>query len=86
MTIELDGSDARGGSRKFLLTYQQLQSFESTSDPNIGLGGPHGYGDLGYDEADISACGHLEHRMLFSSGIEFRILFACFKLTWQDQT
>ena len=47
-----------------------------TSDPSVGLGGPHGFGDLGYDEIDVGEDGPFEHRLLFSSGIELAVRFA----------
>lgn len=84
LTIRLTGSNEQGGARSFQLTYKQVQAYRSTADPEIGLGGPHGYGDLGYDEADITDDGLFEHRLLFSSGIEIQIHFRDFELTWSD--
>jgi len=75
LEIRLEGTDGKVGLRHFCLRYEGLISFRSTADPKIALGGPHGYGDLGYDEADITAEGHFEHRILFSTGIEFQIIF-----------
>lgn len=84
LDIMLDGEADKGGLRRFHLHYKDVVLIETTSDPEVGLPGPHGYGDLGYDEADITADGQLEHRMLFSSGIEMRVVFAEFELAWDD--
>ena len=85
LRISLDGDDGRGGLRQFNLTYHRLRSFQSFADPDAGLNGPHGYGDLGYDESDILSDGLFEHRILFSTGIEFRIAFAEFSLAFKDE-
>ena len=60
LTLQLDGDDGTGGSRQFMIRYSDVVSFKTIADPERGLPGPHGFGDLGYDEADISAraCGH----------------------------
>ena len=84
LTLQLDGDDGSGGLRRFALRYADVVSFRSLSDPNIGLPGPHGFGDIGYDEADISADGNFEHRLLYSSGIEMEIVFRGFELNWED--
>ena len=86
LDLRLDGSDMKGGLRAFRLTYKEVDTFRSTADPQSGLPGPHGYGDLGYDEADITDDGRLEHRLLFSTGIEFQIIFGGFNLQWEDAT
>ena len=86
LRISLDGDDGSGGLRRFSLTYFHVQSFESFADPDAGLNGPHGYGDLGYDESDVLSGGLFEHRILFSSGIEFRIAFADFTLAFTDES
>ncbi len=72
------------GSREFRLTYRDVRSLTSTADPKKGLGGPHGYGDLGYDEIEVISAGLFEHRILFSSGIELQIRFADFSLWYED--
>lgn len=59
-------------------------SFNLLADHDIGLPGPHGFGDVGYDEADINVDGNLEHRLLFSSGIEMQVVFRGFELNWED--
>jgi hypothetical protein len=40
---------------------------------------------LGYDEADVTESGEFEHRILFSTGIEFRVRFTGFEVHWQDR-
>ena len=84
LEIRLDGDDGRGSRRQLRLSYTDVVSFYSIADPDTGLPGPHGYGDLGYDEADGTDDGHFEHRLLFSTGIELQIVFGGFKLEWQD--
>ncbi len=80
LVLEVDGDDGSGGLRRFTLRYRGVSSFRSIADPAIGLRGPHGYGDWGYDEADVTEAGQLEHRILFSSGIEFVVQFQDFEL------
>lgn len=82
LTMQLDGCNDTGGLRKFTLRYQEVQSFTTTANPKLGLPGPHGFGDLGYDEPDITSDGHFEHRLLFSSGIEMQIVFRDFELKY----
>ncbi len=84
LEIKLHGHGDGGCLRHFILRYGEVNSFRSTADPEIGLNGPHGYGDLGYDEVDITEHGKFEHRILFSTGIEFQIVFGSFKLEWHD--
>jgi hypothetical protein len=72
----VDGDDGSGGFRRFTLRYSDVSLFRSTADPKTGLGGPHGYGDWGYDEAAVIGPGRFQHSILFSSGIEFIIEFA----------
>ncbi len=71
LLLRVDGDDGSGGLRRFTLRYSGVNSFRSIADPAIGLRGPHGYGDWGYDEVDVTEAGEFEHRILFSSGIEF---------------
>lgn len=73
LLIEFENYYDETGKRRFFLRYDGVTAFESYADPDIGLGGPHGYGDLGYDELDITPDGEAVHRLLFSSGIEFHI-------------
>jgi hypothetical protein len=85
LTLRVDGYDSQGGHRRFVLNYTGVTDFRSTADPMIGLRGPHGYGHLGYDEADVTESGEFEHRILFSTGIEFRVRFTGFEVHWQDR-
>ena len=84
LTLNLDGDNGSGGLRRFSLTYAGVNHFATLSDPDLGLAGPNGYGDLGYDEPDVLDDGRLQHCLLFSSGIEFRIHFADFSLSYED--
>jgi hypothetical protein len=61
--------------RQIVLTYNGVEAATATGDPNNGLGGPHGFGDLGYDEIELLDGGLIEHRMLFSTGIELHVRF-----------
>ncbi|WP_162668597.1 hypothetical protein [Gemmata massiliana] len=78
--------DNYAGDEQFVLTYTGIEQVESTADPKVGLGGPYGYGDLGYDELDILPTGTIEHRFLFSSGIELAIAFHNFGFTTSRKT
>ena len=62
------------------LRYRDVSKFSSSADPEKGLPGPHGYGDIGYDELDILPDGVIEHRLLMSNGIELDIQFRDFDL------
>jgi hypothetical protein len=86
VSIDLDGCGPDEGQQsynalKIGLAYSGVESFESLADPDAGLAGPHGYGDLGYDEIEVLGAGLFQHRMLFSTGIEFAVTFAGFRLT-----
>src|SRR5262245_31092198 len=48
-TVRLE-LDSHAGDERFTLTYSGVERVESTADPAIGLRGPFGYGDLGYEE------------------------------------
>ena len=85
LTLTLRGDDSSGGLRLYNIRYESLESFRSKADAEKGLPGPHGYGDLGYDETDVEVDGTLVHRILFSSGIEFEIRFGSFSISWTDQ-
>jgi hypothetical protein len=61
------------------LFYTGLHHFGSSQDAQHSLGGPSGHGDLGYDEAEVIGAGLFEHRMLFSSGVEFTVRFENFR-------
>ncbi len=78
--IELDGYDWQPGKmpdaeRQITLTYGGVDGLTTTGDPSVGLGGPHGFGDLGYDELERLDGDLIEHRMLFSTGIELHVRF-----------
>ena len=77
VTLELD---SYSGDERFKLTYSGVERFESLADPAVGLGGPAGYGDLGYCEVAELPGGLLEHRLLFSTGIELVVTFRGFQL------
>jgi len=81
VTLRLDAGDItmREG-RNVKLHYLAVRRVLSTSDPEKGLPGPHGYGDLGNDEVEVLGGGEYEHRILFSSGIELAIRFRDFRL------
>lgn len=74
------GLDSHAGDERLTLTYTGVERFESTSDPEVGLGGPAGYGDLGYHEVSVLPDGAFEHRLLFSTGIELVVVFRGFRL------
>jgi hypothetical protein len=71
-------------ARRFRLTYLGVSSFGSTAKPHRKLHGPGGYGDLGYDELELISPGLYEHRMLFSTSVEFAIRFTGFQLDYSD--
>ena len=80
LTLRFDTPDGQGGfTRRLDLQYRRVEGFKSVADPKKGLLGPHGYGDLGYDEIDVAGSA-LVHRLLFSTGIEFEIQFRDFSL------
>ena len=66
--------------RDISLHYGDAILVETTADPERGLPGPHGYGDLGNDEIELLDGGLLEHRLLFSTGIELTLRFRTFRL------
>lgn len=72
--------DSHAADERFSLTYSGVERFESSADPAVGLAGPAGYGDLGYCEVDVLPDGAFEHRLLFSTGIEFVVAFRGFRL------
>jgi hypothetical protein len=74
------GLDSHAGDERLTLTYTSVERFESVADPEVGLGGPAGYGDLGYCEVDALPGGAFEHRLLFSTGIELVVVFHGFRL------
>ena len=87
--LSLDGSGYDESTksyfhRHFELRYDGVQSLRSDADPDKGLPGSHGYGDLGYDEVDVLEPGLFEHRMLFSTGITLSICHREFQLRFED--
>lgn len=89
LAIELDGFgyDEKTDShfrRSFTLRYEAVSSITITANPDKGLGGPHGFGDLGYDEIELLEPGFYEHRMLFSTGVVLRVRHRRFQLGIQD--
>jgi len=84
LTLTLHGGDGSGGLRVFTLLYRNVISHRFSSDPDVGLPGPNGFGDLGYDEPDVLPSDLFQHRLLFSSGIELQVDFSDFKLEYQD--
>lgn len=83
LVLSFDAADENGGfGRRLRLAYRGVTLFRSAADPARGLGGPHGYGDLGYDEIDTAGDGTFEHRLLFSSGVELQVQFRHFG--WED--
>ena len=80
LLMVLDGYDWRKGSsplpkRTFTLKYEGVCWLRSVADPKSGMNGPFGYGDLGYWEFEVLGDGTIEHRMLFSTGIELHVRF-----------
>ena len=87
--LDVDGhryiaEERRYGRREFRLLYGDVLRLGSTATPEHALGGPPGFGDLGYDEIELIADGVFEHRMLFSSGIEIAVQFGRFELQYWD--
>jgi hypothetical protein len=78
--------DSHAGDERFTLTYTGVERVESTADPAVGLRGPHGYGDFGYDEVEVLPTGAFEHRMVFSSGVELCVVFGGFGLRRERRT
>jgi hypothetical protein len=70
--------------RRFTLTYSGVTKIETTANPTKGLPGPHGFGDLGYDEIELLDSGSIEHRMLFSTGIVLSIQHSDFSIALDD--
>lgn len=83
LSIKLNNDDGKGNLREIALSYSGVTLFESVANQEKGLPGPLGYGDLGYDEVELLENG-FEHRILFSSGIEFKINFTNMELVYHD--
>ena len=86
-SMTIDGKWIHGtetGRRVFQLMYSGVVLVDSSIDPDAeGLHGS-GYGYHGFDEFEVIETGLYEHRMLFSSGIEFAIRFGNFILSYTD--
>ena len=70
--------DNRYTQARCTLAYTGVEQFTSQPDP-VGGFSSHGFGDLGYDEVDLSPTGALIHRVLFASGIELEVVFRGFE-------
>jgi hypothetical protein len=80
VSLTLAVLDDDNGRHRVDVRYQDA-SLRMISDPARGTGGPHGFGDLGYDEIDIESDGRWIHRILFSSGIELEVRFRAVSLS-----
>ena len=67
--------------RNGTLIYTGVTDFSSSKRAEISLAGDVCYSHLGYDEIEVISPGVFEHRILFSSGVEFGIVFTDFKYT-----
>lgn len=74
LLLHMELAGTKSGSN-LLVRYRDVEQFNTTGGADEGLAGPGGYGDLGYDEVDITGAGRFIHRLLFSSGIELEITF-----------
>jgi hypothetical protein len=80
--VDLRGWDREGNERRiYALSYSQVSSFVVSGAAESPLVGPFGFGDLGYDEFHVLGPGAIEHRLLFSSGVEVAIVFSGFQFT-----
>jgi hypothetical protein len=79
VALHFDALLADGTRGPLEVSYGDVESFEITGDPEEGLPGPYGFGDMGYDEIDSVVGGAFEHRLLFSSGIEMCVRFRSFR-------
>lgn len=57
------------------LCYEGVETVRSLATIDNGLGGPAGFGDLGYDELTIAGDGIYSHAMLFSTSVELQVTF-----------
>ncbi|MDX2197538.1 MAG: hypothetical protein SF069_01045 [Phycisphaerae bacterium] len=71
--------DGHERDRRFELRYGGVSRVVFGPSPEQPLGGPGGFGDLGYDEFDLSPEHRFLHRLLFSTGIELEITFRSFE-------
>jgi hypothetical protein len=84
LDIYIDGYRDLNAPCALHLHYRGVSIFETTNVADESLSGPSGYGDLGYWEVDIDP-GGFEHRFLFSTGIEMRIVFRSLSLRISDR-
>jgi len=74
--LSADGFDCElNGSVAYDLQYAGVAEVVVLNGDDEALGGPTGLGDLGYDEFEPIDGGLVEHRMLFSTGVEITIRF-----------
>jgi hypothetical protein len=73
--ITLDTWGKTGDRVPIRLSYGGVERFTLQADPEKGLPGPGGLGDLGYDEIDAISAEVFEHRFLFSSSVELCVRF-----------
>ena len=79
LEMRIDAFDSTGRYyRAVTLSYLDILSFETTSDPDKCLPGPGGFGDLGHEEIEVLEEGVFKHSILFSSGIELAVTFTRF--------
>ncbi len=81
MRIRLNCENGSGETITVELRYTGLISFNTYANFEKGLPGPYGYGDWGYDEIYVDDKNTYEHRIIFSSGIEYQINFTDFKIS-----
>jgi hypothetical protein len=80
LTLSATVDDGSGWESEVELCYQNVSSFRVLPwDGECPLR-MAGFGDVGYDELDVTRGGLLVHRLLFRSGIEFEITFQQFEL------
>jgi hypothetical protein len=71
--------------RLLTISYLGVCYVKSHADSEKAPGGPAGYGHLGFHEIELFGEGIIEHRLLFSSGIELAIGFADFCWIYREQ-
>jgi hypothetical protein len=80
--ILADGFDVNlDRSVVYELAYAGVMALIIHGGASDNLPGPAGLGHLGYDEFEPLDSGALEHRLLFSSGVEILIRFRAFQFT-----
>jgi hypothetical protein len=77
--ISIRTENNRRFEKQGTLLYAGVKHFGSSADIERALPGTGGHGDLGYDEIEVIATNLYEHRMLYSSGIEFAVRFSGFR-------